>query len=731
MIAYIISAFKNAHQLLRLVNRLTEPDTHFAIHIDARSVPAFAEVISLLSKRTNVAFLPARRFRYRSFDHVQVSLEGLDHFSHSHVPFDHVVLLTGQDYPIKPISSIRAFLSQHKGESFLDNFPLPDDYWTHGGLNRFESWHLFVANKHIVFPKYDSHNWLKRKFPQGFTPYGGMGYWILARQAAEYVLHFASSHPGFVRFFRNVDIPDELFFHTILMNSPLRDSIISDDLRYIDWDKPQPPFPAVLTVADLEQLSRAPDLLARKFDTAVDAKILDLIDQHLLGALSTVGDTEHDEVKISEVYISLPEIAPIDGVAQQGVALATELKRRGVDTTVFVRRHCPSSNQYLQTLRRACVQTVCPPRLLAFLGRTSWATRDQLVRFAVRVASPLLVPPAAIDALVRRRSFVRSLRGARGYTGRVLGKVLLPDYLDHFFFRQLAHHLRQHRPDIVEVSRRDYVWQVDWFRRRGVPTIYKEHGSDSKWTPDQVQSLRNATCLIAVSEAAATALRQAVGTQADVFVVPNAVEVLARHDDCPAVESREASRGLTVLSVARLAEEKGVQFLPAVAKQTIAHVPSARFIVVGEGPLRPWLEQEKVRLGLGDRLCLLGAVSHAQVLEHLRDCDIFLLPSLTEGMPVAVIEAMACGTAIVATAVGGTPELISHEISGLLVPSSDAQALALAIVGLANDVELRERLGEAARQAYLDGPWNPTAMGDRTLEVYQFALQKHATTAIE
>lgn len=281
-IAYIISAYKQPAQLMRLVDRLNEHDTFFVIHIDARSTPDFSAVISRLLRYPNVVFMPARRFRYRSFDHVWISLSGISLLISHNIVFEHVALLTGQDYPIKPLSYIRSFLLRHRGKSFLRSFPLPDVKWLHGGLNRYRSWHFFILNRHLELPKYGEGNRYKRDFPRGFQPYGGSGYWFLARNAAEYVFTFWQSHPDFVRFFRFVDVPDEIFFQTILMNSPLRDSIIDMDPRYIDWDKPGVSHPAILTEDDFDRFSDVEYIFARKFDIAVDERVLNLIDERIL-----------------------------------------------------------------------------------------------------------------------------------------------------------------------------------------------------------------------------------------------------------------------------------------------------------------------------------------------------------------------------------------------------------------------------------------------------------------
>jgi hypothetical protein len=97
-----------------------------------------------------------------------------------------------------------------------------------------------------------------------------------------YLREFVAASPGVVRFFRHVDVPDELFFQTVLCSSPLRERIVNDNLRFIDWRDPASGSPAVLTSADFPALQASPKLFARKFDATADAGILDLIDRELL-----------------------------------------------------------------------------------------------------------------------------------------------------------------------------------------------------------------------------------------------------------------------------------------------------------------------------------------------------------------------------------------------------------------------------------------------------------------
>jgi glycosyltransferase involved in cell wall biosynthesis len=426
--------------------------------------------------------------------------------------------------------------------------------------------------------------------------------------------------------------------------------------------------------------------------------------------------------RVQRIYLVAPEFGDIDGVAEQLVTLAVELAYRGKEIRVFLRRPCTSENQYIRRLKSAGIPVVQPPSRLTFLGRIDWAARDRYVQKLVELVSPLLILPAFFLTLFSDRKFRQNIDSGRGYLNRVLSKMLLLDYLDHVYHLQLAWHVWRRKPDIVEISRSDYVWQVDWFYRRSLPTIFKEHGTKVERSTKEIQNIRNATSLIAVSKAAADALRYSASEQQMIHIVPNAVDVsLTRSNIQPNHFDKEINNSYSVVCISRLSEEKGVQFLPEIVQTVLEKVTNVRFLVLGDGPLREELEENKKRCCLNHQLLLLGSMDHSNVLNIMRESDVVILPSLTEGLPLSIIEAMACGKAIVATAVGGTPELIRHEYNGFLVSPSDPQALANALIRLLKDPVLRTRLGCNARKVYIQGPWNPVSLADATLKIYERA----------
>lgn len=137
-------------------------------------------------------------------------------------------------------------------------------------------------------------------------------------------------------------------------------------------------------------------------------------------------------------------------------------------------------------------------------------------------------------------------------------------------------------------------------------------------------------------------------------------------------------------------------------------------IVVGEGEERQRLQEKIQTLGLGGRIFPIGFLPDAK--RYLKALDIFVLPSVKEGLPYAIMEAMAAGLPIVASRVGGIPDLIEDGLSGVLVPPRDPQALALSLASLISNPGRRQTLGHAARQRI--GTFSMGAMMDGTLRAY-------------
>ena len=165
-----------------------------------------------------------------------------------------------------------------------------------------------------------------------------------------------------------------------------------------------------------------------------------------------------------------------------------------------------------------------------------------------------------------------------------------------------------------------------------------------------------------------------------------------------------------VTTVAGLNNQKGHVYLIRAVPEILRQVPQARFLLVGDGHLRGGLEALVASLGLSQVFTFAG--DRSDVASILASTDLFVLPSLFEGMPMSVLEAMAAGRAVVATDVAGTQDTVVSGQTGLLVPPEDPEALAGAIVELLLDAEKRQAFGWNGRR-HVEQNFSAGLMGER------------------
>lgn len=281
-IVYIVSAYKYPQQLARLVRKLNSDLATFFIHVDKKTdTQTFDEMRHLLNGFSNVYFLDRHACYWGDFGHVEATLKGLRAIFNYDVDYDYVFLLTGQCYPLKSNKEIVDFLDKSKELSYMLHYPVGFNW-----MKRIDRWYFRLFSRYyFVFPnKFIPLN-IRRPLANKFEPYyRGSSYWCLHKKCIEYILDFLNEdqtkHRGsFLKFFKGVYIPDEFFFHTILLNSPLKETILNHDLWYIQWPSGDYiPSPRILKQSDFAALMAADQLFARKFDLTQDSQVLDMID---------------------------------------------------------------------------------------------------------------------------------------------------------------------------------------------------------------------------------------------------------------------------------------------------------------------------------------------------------------------------------------------------------------------------------------------------------------------
>ncbi len=257
---------------------------------------------------------------------------------------------------------------------------------------------------------------------------------------------------------------------------------------------------------------------------------------------------------------------------------------------------------------------------------------------------------------------------------------------------RLTRLFRRLRPDVVHAHDHRalfYGGPAAWAAR--VPLLINtRHGRNSHFTPRQVavgrQLARLADWYVCVSDdVKAQCVAEGIA-HSRLLTIKNGINVeqFAYSGPCP---------GGPVVAVARLSPEKDIANLIRAAAQAAERARDLRVEIAGGGPCLEELEQLAASLGVADRIRFLGEVHDVPAV--LARARMFVLPSLSEGIPLTVLEAMACGLPVVATRVGGLPEVVDDGVTGLLVPPADPAALAEAVLEVWNDPYRRDRMGRA------------------------------------
>lgn len=206
--------------------------------------------------------------------------------------------------------------------------------------------------------------------------------------------------------------------------------------------------------------------------------------------------------------------------------------------------------------------------------------------------------------------------------------------------------------------------------------------------------------VISVSEATAKFLTDQRGVpEKKVMVIPYGVDLTLYNNSNK--ENTKKMLGLNgdefvIGMVGRLVEQKGHVYLIEAAKKVVTEFPQVKFVIVGDGPLREMLEAKVQSENLSNNFLFLGF--RHDVNELLKTFDVFTLPSLYEGLPNVVLEAMASSLPVIATPVDGTKEAVIDGETGILVPVKDPELLALAFRKIISDPALVKEYGEAGRK---------------------------------
>jgi glycosyltransferase involved in cell wall biosynthesis len=328
-----------------------------------------------------------------------------------------------------------------------------------------------------------------------------------------------------------------------------------------------------------------------------------------------------------------------------------------------------------------------------------------------KLKAPVLYVPGVTDPSERRTLVRHNRTVARRFPKRYYRELLRvlstgrPSYLWRFFqsgyvadkARQLGvGHLHAH------FAKRATNAALLASRITGIPYSFTAHAVDifqnTVSTAQLTRKMRGARFVVTVSDFNKAYLESLLnGTPARIVRVYNGVD-LERF-----APGEPPSGPFTILAVARLVEKKGLGVLVEACRLLRDEGLAFRCSIIGKGAERPRLDRLVRQWDLGDRVHFLGALAQQEVVDLYRRAHLFVLPSIVaedgnrEGLPVSIVEALACGLPVVSTSVTGIPEVVRDGENGFCVPPHDASALASAIAAVMRDEALRARLCSNAR----------------------------------
>lgn len=280
-LAYLIIAHQQPEQLAQMLYCIQHPDNVYLVMLDSKGLTGSEPALQAVVRRhPNVFIAPARDMRWASWSLMQARLDGIRELLARPEPWEVLINLSGQDFPLKSQEEIRAFFAANEGRNFLDIVE-PEKVWNdpYARIQRIRLEPPFMKSGWNV-PKLRIDRWSRHLGQARYV--GGRPYMVLTRSFCQHLIE--SSHlPRWVKTLRHGYRPVEVLPHSFIMNSPHADTVENRLLHEEDWSAGGS-HPKVFTLADRERLERSDKLFARKFDSRQDNEILRVLEKRVLGA---------------------------------------------------------------------------------------------------------------------------------------------------------------------------------------------------------------------------------------------------------------------------------------------------------------------------------------------------------------------------------------------------------------------------------------------------------------
>jgi hypothetical protein len=272
-INYLILAHEKFEQLEKLVLLLRHDCVRFFIHIDAKIDLKEIRKFSFFSNPRVKIAKSRLDIKWGGFNMVKATINLLKDAA-KEKENGYMILLSGLDLPLKSPQYIHDFLKRNYGNEYIEYQAIPTSNWgMNGGMDRI---HYYWFIDKLRFEDYTYLYELQRRegkirpYFKNLTPYGGSQWWCLTFECVRYILKFIELNKLYVKYYEHCYTPDEMFFHSIVLNSEFKLKVINNNLRYIDW-KSGPQYPKILIENDFEHFFQIDKLWGRKFIYETDS----------------------------------------------------------------------------------------------------------------------------------------------------------------------------------------------------------------------------------------------------------------------------------------------------------------------------------------------------------------------------------------------------------------------------------------------------------------------------
>ena len=300
------------------------------------------------------------------------------------------------------------------------------------------------------------------------------------------------------------------------------------------------------------------------------------------------------------------------------------------------------------------------------------------------------------------------------------------------FTPSLSQRIKLLNPDIIHAESHLFLPSLQAVRKAremGKPCIVTIHGVFAERGPFVnflqfaymrtlgLEIFKNANRIICLTRTDANEIIKIGCPEKKIRIIPNAV-------DTEKFKPSKVRRDDLIVWTGRFVPEKGIEYLIKAAKIVCENIRYCRFLLIGHGPLKQKILKLISEYGIERFVDIIGPLARDKIAKILKSATIFAFPSLREGMPLSVLEAMACGLPVIGSNVPGIKDIIIDGENGILVPPRNPEKLADAILTILNDRTLRQKIGQNARELILK-KYSWEVVLDRIMETYYEALEDY------